>query len=312
MYKIFTTFLCSIFACLIFISVNSVKADDCVAPVSMSCSYEETGDTTIVATVTVSYLVDGSTASDLSSVVFSDNCDATAVGVGVEVVDPTHDTNADDTNPCAEGDMKITVDDYDDFCTLATSATCSAGNIGAICSADTDCDTSDASGDGVCGDGICDATSTTATCSAGLVGIACSADVDCDDIGGDGVCGDSSCVAMLCVGGINDTQACASDVDCPDTLSSTCEGGSDDTLKICTVNDDCADTQTAASIECIKTIDEIDISACDEEIATIAESSNLHDRQVEDSKDCNGRRCKNDDDDKGHDRGTVLCTVPEV
>jgi hypothetical protein len=222
MLKISTTFLCLFFVLSIFVFNSSISADDCIAPTTMSCTYADNGDDTLDATVMVNYAVDGATALDLSSVVFSGNCDATAIGVGVEGVDPTHDTGAADTNPCAEGDMKITAEDIATFCTVNTQSN---------------------------SDGVCD----------------------------------------------------------PD---GTCTAG-DTSITACTIDSDC-DTFSAISIDCTKLIEDIDVSACDIEIGVIAESSNLHDPGNEnDTNDCNGRNYKKDGDDKGHDRGKVLCTVDE-
>ena len=222
MLKISTTFLCLFFVVSIFVFNSSVSADDCVAPVTMSCTYGDNGDDTIDATVLVNYAVDGATALDLSSVVFSGNCDATAIGVGVEAIDPTHDTESADTNPCGEGDMKIAAADIPTYCTVNTTSN---------------------------GDGVSDA-----------VG-------DADGI---------------CMSGDLTITVCAADADC--------------------------DTLSAISIDCTKLIEDIDVSACDMEIGVIAESSNLHDPTNEnDSNECNGRRCKKGGDNKGHDRGKVLC-----
>lgn len=222
MLKISTTFHCLFFVLSMFVINVTVHADDCVAPVAMSCTYGDNGDDTIDATVLVNYAVDGATALDLSSVVFSGNCDATAIGVGVEAIDPTHDTESADTNPCGEGDMKIAAADIPTYCTVNTVSN---------------------------GDGMCDA-----------VG-----DVD-------GVC-----------------------------------TAGDTTIMACDVISDC-DTFSAISIDCTKLIEDIDVTACDMEIGVIAESSNLHDPTNEnDSNECNGRRCKKGGDNKGHDRGKVLC-----
>lgn len=230
MYKISNLIVCSLFVFALSLFTQIVSADDCIAPVTMSCTYVEADENIIDATVVVNYAVDGATTLDLASVVFSGNCDATAIGVGVEAIDPTHDTEVEDTNPCADGDMKIRGTDMAADCTVNTTAN---------------------------GDGVCDPNGT----------------------------GD----------------------DDPD---GECTAG-DTTIMACMVDADC-DTFSASSIDCTKTIEDIDLSACDMEIAVIAESSNLHDRTVEDSKDCNGRNCKKDDDFKGHDRGTVLCTMPEI
>jgi hypothetical protein len=219
MNKISKTFLCSIFVFSIFVFSSTVKADDCVAPSTMSCTYMEDTDL-IDAWVDVSYLVDGSTTLSLDSVVFSGNCDATAIGVGVKVIDPTHDTGTADTNPCANGSMKITAADIPTFCTVNTTSNA---------------------------DGVCDIGNTD-ECTAGTIGDLCAANAECD-------------------------------------------------------------TFSASSIDCTKHIEDIDVSACDAEIGVKAESSNLHDpSNVNDTNDCNGKSCKKDGDDKGHDRGRVLCT----
>ncbi len=89
-------------------------------------------------------------------------------------------------------------------------------------------------------------------------------------------------------------------------VDGVCTAG-DTTIMACDVISDC-DTFSAISIDCTKLIEDIDVTACDMEIGVIAESSNLHDPTNEnDSNECNGRRCKKGGDNKGHDRGKVLC-----
>jgi hypothetical protein len=61
-------------------------------------------------------------------------------------------------------------------------AACDAGNVGAMCSANADCDTSAGANDGMC-------THFPATCSTGNVGKACETDADCTNGARAGVCG---------------------------------------------------------------------------------------------------------------------------
>nr|NIP39684.1 hypothetical protein [Candidatus Dadabacteria bacterium]NIS10125.1 hypothetical protein [Candidatus Dadabacteria bacterium]NIV40844.1 hypothetical protein [Candidatus Dadabacteria bacterium]NIX16530.1 hypothetical protein [Candidatus Dadabacteria bacterium]NIY23051.1 hypothetical protein [Candidatus Dadabacteria bacterium] len=164
-------------------------------------------------------------------------------------------------------------------------------------------------GDGDCNeagdaDGICTAGDTSIT--------ACAANADCDTFSVDtNPCGEGDMkikaadFATFCT--VNTTSnadgVCVHDGD-PD---GTCTAG-DTSITMCMADSDC-DTFSASSIDCTKLIEDIDVSACDMEIGVIAESSNLHDPSNEsDTNDCNGKKCKKDGDDKGHDRGKVLCT----